>query len=110
MATLPVEDNEIGRLKWVSGIGNSSGRLFISSMEIYIFSYTEYKLIQNHYSVKYLKFCREYTIYWYQKIKFCAWPCNASKNLMNTRLNIYLVTYSKTHLERIHSDKAKSQV
>lgn len=61
MDTLPVEDNEIGRLKWVSGIGNSSGRLFISSMEIYIFSYTEYKLIQNHYSVKYLKFCREYT-------------------------------------------------
>lgn len=61
MDTLPVEDNEIGRLKLVSGIGNSSGRLFISSMEIYIFSYTEYKLIQNHYSVKYLKFCREYT-------------------------------------------------
>lgn len=61
MATLPVEDNgEIGRLKWVSGIGNSSGRLFISSMEICIFSYTEYKLIQNHYSVKYLKFCGEY--------------------------------------------------
>lgn len=68
-----------------------------------------YKLIQNHYSVKYLKFCREYT--GIKKLNSVhAWPCNASKNLMNTRLNIYLVTYSKTHLERIHSDKAKSQV